>query len=60
MLASYCLLTLLPLVVEAVITEAVLGGAGAPSSGGAAGGHPGHEHEVTTYDPLYSLTLRHI
>ena len=40
-------LTLLPLVIEAVITEAVLGGAGAPSSGGAAGGHPDNEHVVT-------------
>ena len=35
-------LTLLPLVVKAVVTEAILGRAGAPAPGGAAGGHPGH------------------
>ena len=40
-------LTLLPLVIEAVITEAVLGGAGAPASGGAASGHPDNDHLVT-------------
>ena len=53
-LASCCVLTLLPLVVEAVVTEAILGGAGAPAPGGAACGHPGQR--ALQY---YSLTHPH-